>query len=337
MAENLAMFSNEALDELDQKIIAALQVNSRAEWRRIAHVIDAPERTVAARGADLLKRRLVRLTTLTLLPEGGITESLLITLRCVSGMSRVAGNAVAARGNVIFSFLTTGDIDGVFEVMTDRRRAARVLFEEIPGTPGVTSSESSTVLRLYKASHQWLPGILAEDQVAQLSDPERSWEPTGSVELPPLGREDLTLTRVLLSNARATVEELARAAGVSPSSAKRRLVALQSSGRIFDRAVVEPARLGFPVEAVLRIRTRPGRVEVLAEKLAAEPRVRYLALVASRYQLFVNVAFPDHESLTEFLVDQEIMSDAVEVNTSMVVVALKRSGIPVVPGMEELS
>lgn len=44
----------EPLDELDKRVVGALQVDDRASWRRIADVIGAPERTVARRGARLL-------------------------------------------------------------------------------------------------------------------------------------------------------------------------------------------------------------------------------------------------------------------------------------------
>lgn len=44
------MISIPVLDSLDRRIVAALQVNGRAGWRRIAAVLDIAERTVAARG-----------------------------------------------------------------------------------------------------------------------------------------------------------------------------------------------------------------------------------------------------------------------------------------------
>jgi DNA-binding Lrp family transcriptional regulator len=328
-AENVAMIATELLDPLDRGIVAALQVNGRAAWRRIAAALDVPERTVAARGAELLRQRVVRMTALTLLPQGGVLDSTIASVRCVSGMNRMTATSAAVRPNSVFTYLTTGESDCVFELMNERSRALRVLIDDLPGLPGAAGIETATVLRLYKGTHQWLPGILRADQVAALTDREQAWEPTASAELAPLAREEQEIARVLAADGRATVEELARATALSPASARRRLAHLQASGRLFDRAVVEPAALGFPVEAILRIRTFPGRTEEVATRLAQVPEVRYLAFVTGRHQLFVDIACVDHAALVEFLMRADWTQDAIEVDTSIVLQALKRSGVRV--------
>ncbi len=315
------------LDPLDRRIVAALQVNGRAGWRRIASVLDVPERTVAARGAELLRERRVRMTGLTLLPGGGVLDSSLASVRCVSGMNRMTATAAASRPGSVFTYLTTGDTDCVFELMNERSRSLSVLLDEIPGLPGASGIETATILKLYKGTHQWLPGILSDEQVDALRDQEQGWEPTGSVELAPLSREEQEIARVLAADGRATIEELARATALSPASARRRLAHLQESGRLFDRAVVEPTALGFPVEAILRIRTFPGRTESVARRLARVPEVRYLAFTTGRHQLFVDIACVDHGALADFLMRADWTEDAVEVDTSIVLQALKRSGV----------
>ncbi|MFT4232223.1 MAG: Lrp/AsnC family transcriptional regulator [Leucobacter sp.] len=315
------------LDPLDRRIVAALQVNGRAGWRRIASVIDAPERTVAAHGTELLRTRRVRMTGLTLLPQGGVLSSAIAAIRCATGMNRLTAIAAADRPNSVFAYLTTGDSDCMFEIMTERSRMLSVILDEIPGLPGVASTETGTILKLYKGTHQWLPGILDADQVEALTDREQSWEPTGSVELAPLSREEQEIARVLAADGRATIEELARATALSPASARRRLAHLQASGRLYDRAVVEPAALGFPVEAILRIRTDPGRAESVAMRLAQVPEVRYLAFTTGRHQLFVDIACVDDDALAEFLMRADWTEDAVEVDTSIVLQAVKRSGV----------
>jgi len=323
------MIATAPLDHLDRNIVAALQVNGRAGWRRIAAVLDVPERTVAARGAELLRQRVVRMTALTLLPQGGVLDSTIASVRCLSGMNRLTATSAAARPSAVFTYLTNGDADCIFEFMNERSRSLAVLLDEIPGLPGAASVETATILKLYKGTHQWLPGILAADQIEELTDGEQSWEPTGAVELAPLSRDEQEIARVLAADGRASIEELARATALSPASARRRLAHLQASGRLFDRAVVEPSALGFPVEAILRIRTFPGRTESVAMRLAQVPEVRYLAFVTGRHQLFVDIACVDHAALVDFLIRADWTEEAVEVDTSIVLQALKRSGVRV--------
>lgn len=321
------MSATEVLSPLDRKIVAALQVNGRAAWSRIAEVLDVPERTVAAHGVELLRTKQVRMTALTLLPKGGVLDSTIASVHCVSGMNRVTATAAAARPNSVFTYLTNGHTACVFELMTDRTQVPTVVLDEIPAMPGAERAETSTVLRLYKGTHQWHPGILDAGQVAALRDQEQAERLTGSVELAPLGREEQEFARVLAANGRATVEELARVTALAPSSARRRLMQLQASGRLFDRAVVEPAALGFPTQAILRIRTLPGRTEALAARLAQVPEVRYLAFTTGRHQLFVDIACVDHDALTTFLMRADWADDAAEVDTSIILQALKRSGV----------
>lgn len=326
-ADNAAMIVATTLDPLDREIVAALQVNGRAGWRRIASVIDAPERTVAARGAELIRTRQVRVTFFTVLPQGGVLNSTLVHAKCISGMNRLTATAAADRPSSVFTYLTTGDADCVFELMNERSRSLTVLLDEIPGLPGAASVETSTILKLYKATHQWFPGILSQNQISALSDQEQAWEPTGSVELAPLSREEQEIARLLTADGRTTIEELARSSALSPASARRRLAHMQTSGRLYDRAVVEPAALGFPVEAILRIRAVPGRIESVARRLAEVPEVRYLAFTTGRHQLFVDIACVDHAALAAFLMRADWTEDAIEVDTSIVIQSLKRSGV----------
>ncbi len=313
-------------DPLDRLIIAALQVNGRAGWRQIASVIGAPERTVAARGVELVRSGRVIIHGFTLLPGGGVLEQTIAKLRCQPGMNRVTAAAAADRPGTVFAFLTTGEIDCICEILGDRARSYSLLLDELPALPGITSIDTSTVIKLYKAIHQWLPGILDDDQIAALRETGQPWEPTGAIELPPLGREEQEMARVLAADGRATIEELARATALSPASARRRMAQMQADGRLYTRTVVEPALLGFPVDAVLRIRTVPGGIDRVARILAEVPEIRYLAFTTGRHQLLAEIACTSQEALAAFLFRDDWTAYSLEVDTSLVIHALKRSG-----------
>ncbi len=111
-------------------------------------MIDIAERTVAARGAELLRSRQVRMTALTLLPRGGLLDSSIINVRCEAGMNRVTAMSAAARSNSVFTYLTTGEADCVFELMNERSRSLATLVDEIPGMPGAAGIETATILKL---------------------------------------------------------------------------------------------------------------------------------------------------------------------------------------------
>ena len=62
------------LDDLDRRIVAALQVDGRASWRRIAEVIDVPFSTVTRRGSALLASGAVRVVAIPASLQTAIME-----------------------------------------------------------------------------------------------------------------------------------------------------------------------------------------------------------------------------------------------------------------------
>lgn len=84
----------------------------------------------------------------------------------------------------------------------------------------------------------------------------------------PLDATDAALLRALARDARATMADLARAVGLSAPSAAERVRRLEEAGVIRGyAAVVDPAALGLPLAALIRVRPVPGRVGEVAELL----------------------------------------------------------------------
>jgi Lrp/AsnC family leucine-responsive transcriptional regulator len=80
---------------------------------------------------------------------------------------------------------------------------------------------------------------------------------------------DAGLLRALAADARSTMAELARAVGLSAPSVTERVRRLEDSGVIAGyRAEVDPARLGLPLAAHIRIRPMPGQLRRVADLLA---------------------------------------------------------------------
>lgn len=83
-----------------------------------------------------------------------------------------------------------------------------------------------------------------------------------------LDATDAALLRALARDARATMADLARAVGLSPPSAAERVRRLEEAGVIRGYgAVVDPAALGLPLAAYIRIRPLPGLLGKVVEVL----------------------------------------------------------------------
>lgn len=317
------------VDALDRRIIAALQVDGRASWRRIATALGEPERTVARRGLRLLETRSV---TVTGLVAGG--DTVIVRLNCRPGRVREAAIAAASGSGTVFAYVLAGSVDCVAEVQCPPDRLARLMLEELPTLPGLVSQQVAPVLRYFRTVHEWQPDILAPDEASALA---RFPTPTENVEPADadVGPEEWSILYALAEDGRRTHEELAAIAGVSEATARRRVEALTRSGMVSIRASTEPALLGFPVEAMLWIRTRPDDVEAVGRLLLDSPLVRYAAVVMGEYQILVDVVQPSKQALHEFLTTSPWVRRVEAVQSHLVVEPLMRSATPT-PRLREL-
>ncbi|MFP3463138.1 Lrp/AsnC family transcriptional regulator [Arthrobacter globiformis] len=90
------------LDSLERQIVAALQLDPRCPWRKIAAVLGEPERTVARRGAQLLESGAVAVAAVRPHPA-----SMLVEMRCTPGTARAAAQSLAQRPDTTFVYTVT--------------------------------------------------------------------------------------------------------------------------------------------------------------------------------------------------------------------------------------
>ena len=85
---------------------------------------------------------------------------------------------------------------------------------------------------------------------------------------------DLRILRMLLDDARTSVAEIARAVGMSAPSVSERMKRLEENGTIEGYAVkINPAALGLPLGAWLRVRPVPGELGRVAALLKEIPEI----------------------------------------------------------------
>ncbi|KOU56377.1 AsnC family transcriptional regulator [Streptomyces sp. MMG1533] len=317
-------------DSLDRRIISALQIDGRASWHRIATALDEAERTVVRRGTRLLDSGVVRIGAMA---QHG--RSTVVGVRCAPGQARMVASALARRPDCVFTHVLTGSPDCVAELLCPRDRLASLVMDELPGLPGMLESFTLPVLRHIRTIREWHSGLLTDDEIATLAGPSEAPAPSSAdADVMPLAdvahelsRSDRLLLNALAEDGRCTYEELGRVAGVSEATARRRLGALRREGRVRIRAVIEPALLGLPVEAVLRVRTAPAGAEAVAAALADNVHVRYASFVTGEHQILVLAALPGESALYDFVTRAPWLRDVASVDTSLVLSSLKRGGM----------
>lgn len=307
------------LDDLDRRIVAALQVDGRAPWRKIAAVLGESERTVARRGGDLLTREAIKVAALRIAPR-----TALLRLECSPGGAPVAAEALAARADTTFCYLMSGGADVVAEIGADTDRFASALISQLPATPGLVRLVSYPVLRYFRTIRGWRAGGLSARQVDAMSSPLTADAIPTEVE--ELSARDAEIVEVLAHDGRAPLESIARRAGVSEATAARRVELLLRTHQIQIRTLVEPATVGLPVEAMLWITVPPDHVTEVGTALVARPEVRYAAAVAGPHQIVADITVADIDSVHHFITEGAWTGDVTTVDIGLLLQARKRGG-----------
>ncbi|SDX66991.1 DNA-binding transcriptional regulator, Lrp family [Amycolatopsis xylanica] len=143
---------------------------------------------------------------------------------------------------------------------------------------------------------------------------------SGSVELSTV---DLEILRILQNDSRVTNKELAAAVGIAPSTCLDRVNRLRATGVITgQRATVDAAKLGRPLEAFLFVQVRPHRrplVDPFIEHLLAQPEVRAVYHLTGPDDFLAHVATTSAGDLQRLVLDELTARDEVaRVHTNLV-------------------
>jgi Lrp/AsnC family transcriptional regulator, leucine-responsive regulatory protein len=85
---------------------------------------------------------------------------------------------------------------------------------------------------------------------------------------------NIELLRLLRDDPRLSTSELARRVGMSAPAVRERILRLEEAGIIRGyRLELDPAALGYPVAAFVRVRPAPGQLPRLAELARSMPEV----------------------------------------------------------------
>ena len=119
---------------------------------------------------------------------------------------------------------------------------------------------------------------------------------------------DLRILTALSEQPDASIKELAAALDVPASTCAFRLRSLRARGVILGtRLALDPAALGRPVQAVIRVRLgthRKSGVEALFDALQATPGVLQVFHIAGADDFLVHVAVADAAALRDIVLER---------------------------------
>ena len=112
---------------------------------------------------------------------------------------------------------------------------------------------------------------------------------------------DQMIFEELQKDGRKSYTDIAKAAGVSEATIRKRVKDLKKSGVIEIRALLNPVKIGYSLVTILGFQIHVAELGKVAHMLAQKPTVRYLAFAGGRYDLVALVVSRKPEELAQFI------------------------------------
>jgi Lrp/AsnC family transcriptional regulator for asnA, asnC and gidA len=143
-----------SIDELDRRIIEALQENGRESFRRIGAQLGVSEATIRNRYARLRDGGVLQVTGVTNPLGLGFEAQAMLGVK-TNGPPELVADAIAAWREADYVVITAGQFDLLVElVCTDRHHLLDVI-NRVRALEGVVSTESFVYLDLWKQLYNW--------------------------------------------------------------------------------------------------------------------------------------------------------------------------------------
>ena len=292
------MLDSLILDDLDRRIVSALQIDARVPYGLVAEALGESERTVGRRVQRLQEAGALHLTAIVDELAAGLGLPMSLRVKSAPGMADAVADVLASRPDTRAVLAVTGETAISCElVAVDQDAVHRTLHHELPAIPGLLECRSHPVLRHVRMTATWHSGLLPAAAVALLTPDRRRSAPPRA----PFGEDESALITLLAADARRSYVDLAEQLGVTPATARRKVERLLAGGTVALRAEIEPALLGYGTELELWLDVEPARIDAVATRLAALPTVSYCGVVAGGSAVNVIAVVDRLASVYDFL------------------------------------
>lgn len=277
MSDHLQDSAGAGIEELDLTLINTLQLDPRAPWSRVGKALDLDPVTVARRWARLRDTGTAWVTPQLGPPHSAQVFTALVEVDCEAGRAPEVAGTLATLPHVVTVEHTSGGRDLMLTVaVPSLSTLSRYLMEVLEALPGVRTTRTQLVTRIYAQGGDWRLRALDARQRARLAT-------AGNGHAAPASRllteHDRRLMTRLCVDGRTSLADLASDTGVSVSTARRRLHALLTSGDLVLRCEVAQPLSGWPVCAGVMAHVPGDARDIIAQQLSALPETRLCVAV----------------------------------------------------------
>ena len=135
---------------------------------------------------------------------------------------------------------------------------------------------------------------------------------------------DQKILQRLSHDARQSSEALAKDLNVSPSTVRRRINRLIENDVLRIAGIVNPAKAGYTLMAVIGIDAAHDRLDAVVSQLAGRPEVRWIATTTGRFDIVTLASFRSTEDLGKFLQQELPKMDGVRNSETFVCLRVEK-------------
>ncbi|MFI7000320.1 Lrp/AsnC family transcriptional regulator [Nocardia sp. NPDC050175] len=318
------------IDELDRRLLHALQIDGRAGFSAIAEVLGVSDRTIARRYARLRSVGAVRVI-------GGVDPTALggttwfLRVRCAPAAAVPVAEALARRSDTAWVSLHSGGTEISCAVRTENENDSEtLLLAKLPRTSRVEGVTAHSVLHVfYGDSDNMIAklGALTEDEAALLRPPPAPYRP-GPVPVQ-LDDGDRKLLAALADDGRTSVEQLAAVTGWSATTVRRRMTELREHRVLYLDIDIDWRQVGLGIRTLLWISVSPAHLAQAGAALAQHPEIAFAAATTGPTNLYATAVCADQRALYRYLTTRVAALPAItHVETAPVIRTVKKAANP---------
>lgn len=319
------MSENSMCDDIDIKLLHALQINPRAPWTRLAPVLGVDSTALSRRWAALTEARVAWSACFPAFEQRRqrLRVMALVELQVSPGTRESVIEAVSTLPEIISAHCTSGDRDLYLTLVgPDVAAIDQFVDEQISCIVGVARIQTTYVRRTLHEGSSWRLRALTSNQIHALEDtlPESARRAT-------FGPTYLQVIEAMQSDVRRSVTDIAQETGRSQSSISRAIDAIVSNGWASLRIDFAERTFGWTVSALLWLRVPPEEVERVGTTFRLIPQARFSASVAGPANLVATLWLRDLVELEEIEMRLTKVFPTVEVRDRWIVPRIaKRAG-----------
>lgn len=290
------MAHDDELDEVDLRLLHALQIEPRASWSDLAPIIGADASALSRRWAAMRDSGKAWITGLPDLGRHG--RLALIEVSCVGGMQDRVATRLEHDPEVLILDYTVGARDLFVTVYCDSMEELNeYLLARFNRLPGVRSSRTHLVTELIGDARTWRLRSLSPAEAARVPRP-RPPRPRAASHVPEEVRA--AVLGELAIDGRAPAATIAARHGLAAQRVADAISTMRARGEMYLRTDISREHSPWPVYTWYFIQLPAVQIDAARTVLRKLPELRLAALCSSRFNLILAVWLPRLEDVHGF-------------------------------------